>query len=197
MAGGCWLTFTEVIGMPVAGQGKDIIEVPKGVTVTLEGRKITVKGPKGTLAREFPVSRIKMAQEQGGIVLTCDLPKKKEYALQGTIRAHIQNMLWGVTQGFEYKMKIVYSHFPIKTSVKGSTFVIENFLGEKFPRKAAILGDTKVAIKGEELVLNGTDREMVGQTAANIEQATTIKDYDPRKFQDGIYIIQKGGRSNA
>ena len=183
--------------MPVSGQGKDIIEIPKGVNVQVEGMKVTVKGPKGTQIRTFPTSRIKIATDSGNIMLTCTLPKRKEYALQGTIRAHINNMIMGVTTGFEYKMKVVYSHFPIKTAIKGTEFVIENFLGEKFPRRASILGDTKVTVKGDEVVLFGTDREHVGQTAANIEQATTIKDYDPRKFQDGIYIVKKGGKSDA
>ncbi len=183
--------------MPVSGQSKDNIEIPKGVTVTVSGKTITVKGPKGTLTREFPVSRISMSQDSNHIILVCDLPKRKEYSLQGTMRAHINNMLRGVTKGFEYKMKIVYSHFPVKAAVKGNDFVIENFLGEKFPRKAPILGDTKVVVKGDEVTLTGTDKEIVGQTAANIEQATHIKEYDPRKFQDGIYIVHKGGKSDA
>jgi large subunit ribosomal protein L6 len=183
--------------MPVTGEGKDIVEIPKGVNVQIEGVKVTVTGPKGTHTRAFPVSRIIISKEANQIILTCKLPKRKEYALQGTIRAHIRNMIAGVTTGFEYRMKIVYSHFPLKTSVKGNEVVIENFLGEKFPRRAAILGDTKVAIKGDEVVLTGTDRELIGQTAANIEQATIIKEYDPRKFQDGIYIVKKGGKGNA
>ena len=115
----------------------------------------------------------------------------------GTFRSHITNMIIGVTAGFEYKMKIVYSHFPVKTSVKGDKFVIENFLGEKYPRSASILGDTKISTKGDEVVLTGSDKEHVGQTAANIEQITRIKGYDPRVFQDGIYITQKGGHLNA
>lgn len=183
--------------MPVSGQGKDIIEIPKGVTVKVEGMKVTVTGPKGTLVREFPVSRIKISQDASSIKLLCELPKKKEYALQGTIRAHINNMILGVTKGFEYKMKIVYSHFPLKASVKGKEFVVENFLGEKFPRRADILGDTKITVKGDEVDLSGIDKEHVGQTAANIEKATKIKEYDPRKFQDGIYIVKKGGKANA
>ena len=183
--------------MPVTGEGKDIVEIPKGVNVQIEGMKVTVTGPKGTHTRAFPVSRITISKEANQIILTCKLPKRKEYALQGTIRAHIRNMIVGVTNGFEYRMKIVYSHFPIKTAIKGKEFVIENFLGEKFPRRADILGDTKVAIKGDEVVLTGTDRELIGQTAANIEQATIIKEYDPRKFQDGIYIVKKGGKGNA
>jgi large subunit ribosomal protein L6 len=103
-------------------------------------------------------------------------------------------MTVGVTTGFEYKMKIVYAHFPIKASPKGNTFVIENFLGEKSPRKAKILGTTKVTVKGDQVVLNGQDVELVGQTAANIERATKIKGFDPRIFQDGIYIVEKPGR---
>ncbi len=179
--------------MPVTGQGKDTIAIPKGITVQVEGMKVTVTGPKGTLAREFPTSRVKISKEVSNVILTCTLPKRKEYALQGTIRSHINNMIEGVTKGFEYKMKIVYSHFPVKTAVKGTDFMIENFLGEKFPRKAKILGGTKVAVKGDEVMVSGIDLELVGQTAANIEQATIIKHYDPRKFQDGIYIVRKGG----
>ncbi|MDD4307230.1 MAG: 50S ribosomal protein L6 [Thermoplasmata archaeon] len=183
--------------MPVSGQGKDIVEIPKGVNVQVEAMKVTVTGPKGTQTRTFPTSRIKIARDGDNILLTCILPKRKEYALQGTIRAHINNMIEGVTTGFEYKMKIVYSHFPIKVAIKGTEFVIDNFLGEKFPRRASILGDTKVTVKGDEVILTGTNVELVGQTAANIEQATIIKEYDPRKFQDGIYIVKKGGKADA
>jgi large subunit ribosomal protein L6 len=91
-------------------------------------------------------------------------------------------------------MKIVYAHFPIKTAIKGDTFVVENFLGEKCPRKTKILGDTKVTVKGDQVLLNGPNVEDVGQTAANIERATKIKGFDPRVFQDGIYIVEKPGR---
>ncbi|MCK5024525.1 MAG: 50S ribosomal protein L6, partial [Thermoplasmata archaeon] len=143
------------------------------------------------------VSRISMALQGNQVILTCDLPKKKENALLGTFRSHINNMVIGVTNGFEYNMKIVYSHFPVKTTVKGNVFVIENFLGEKYPRKANILGDTKITVKGDEITLTGSDKENVGQTAANIEQNTRIKRYDPRVFQDGIYIVSKGGVING
>ncbi len=126
--------------------------------------------------------------------MSSEMPRKKEKALLGTYGAHIRNMIVGVTKGYEYKMKIVFAHFPIKASVKGDTFMIENFLGEKHPRKARILGITKVNVKGDLVDLTGPDVEAVGQTAANIERATKIKGFDPRVFQDGIYIIQKPGR---
>jgi large subunit ribosomal protein L6 len=76
--------------------------------------------------------------------------------------------------------------------LKDNEFVIENFLGESHPRKARILGDTKVEISGDTITLSGINLEHVSQSAANIELATKIKNYDPRVFQDGIYRVQKG-----
>jgi large subunit ribosomal protein L6 len=103
-------------------------------------------------------------------------------------------MMKGVTEGFEYRMKIVYSHFPIKTKLQDNEVVIENFLGEKQPRKAKILGGTTVKISGDQIILNGIDLEAVSQSAANIERATIIKNFDPRIFQDGIYVIEKSNK---
>lgn len=127
-------------------------------------------------------------------MVSSEFPRKREKALVGTYGAHLRNMLVGATKGFEYKLKIVYAHFPIKTSVKADQFVIENFLGEKFPRKTKILGATKVNIKGDQVLVTGPNVEDAGQTAANIERATKIKGFDPRVFQDGIYIVEKPGR---
>jgi large subunit ribosomal protein L6 len=90
-------------------------------------------------------------------------------------------------------MKIVYSHFPMKVSVKAGNIVIENFLGERTPRFAKICGDTKVLVKGSEIILIGINKEDVGQTAANLERATRIRRKDPRVFQDGIYLVAKHG----
>jgi large subunit ribosomal protein L6 len=174
---------------------KEEIEVPEKVQVALEpGGVIRVKGPQGEVSKELAHPKIKIEKKGKHVVVSSELPRKREKALLGTFSAHIRNMLVGVTQGFEYKMKVVYAHFPIKTSVKGDTFVIENFLGEKSPRKTRIVGATKVNIKGDLVDLVGPDVEEVGQTAANIERATKIKGYDPRVFQDGIYIIEKPGR---
>ena len=72
-------------------------------------------------------------------------------------------------------MKIVYSHFPMKVAVKGNVVITDNYLGEKAPRKAAIVGETKVVVKGKDIRIEGIDKEAVGQTAANIENSTTIK----------------------
>ena len=126
------------------------------------------------------------------IGVECDYPRRKDAALLGTWAAHIKNMVMGVTQGFEYKMKLVYSHFPVKMTYKDGEFVISNFLGERFPRRVKILGDTKVVIQGEFVTLSGINKEDVAQSTANIEQGTRIKRFDTRVFQDGIYRIERG-----
>lgn len=193
-AASCWRSSTEVTRMRL-GLLKDEIEVPEKIQVTFEpGGLVKVKGALGEVSRRLSHPRVKIEKKGNHIVVSSEMPRKKEKALVGTYGAHIRNMLVGVSKGFEYKMKIVYAHFPIKASVKGDTFVIENFLGEKSPRRATIVGATKVSVKGDLVDLTGPDVEEVGQTAANIERATKIKGYDPRVFQDGIYIVQKPGR---
>ena len=169
------------------------IEAPEGVTAAKKDNALEITGPKGTVTRVFTHPKISMTCTNNNITLKCSLPKKGEKALIGTWDAHVNNMIKGVTKGFVYKMKLVYSHFPVKVSVKDTVFVIDNFLGEKSPRKANIIGDTKVEIKGDQITLTGIVLEDVSQSAANIELATRIKGYDPRVFQDGIYITQKKG----
>jgi len=83
----------------------------------------------------------------------------------------------------------------MSVKVDGNQVVIENFLGERYPRRAKILESVNVEIKGQDVIVKGFDKEKVSQTAANIEQATRIKGLDPRVFQDGIYITEKDGKS--
>ncbi len=178
--------------MPVAPEVRHEVEIPEGVQVSYENHVLRVKGPKGEISREFMHDRIEMRIEDNKVVIYCALPKKKDYALAGTWKAHVNNMFKGVTEGFEYHLKILYAHFPMKVSVKGDKVVIENFLGERAPRYAKIFGDAKVEVKGDMVIVKSVNKEHAGQTAANIEKATRIKDRDPRVFQDGIYIVKKG-----
>ena len=92
---------------------------------------------------------------------------------------------------FKYKLKIVYAHFPITAKVEGKKLLIQNFLGEKSPRVAKIVGDVNVKVEGDEVTVEGINKEEVGQTAINIEQATVVRYRDRRTFQDGIYIFSK------
>ena len=118
-------------------------------------------------------------------------PRKKEASLVGTIYSHIKNMITGVQKGFTYKIKIVFSHFPITVKVKDKAVLIENFGGERNPRKAKIVGNTKVKIQSEDVILQDINLEDVSQTAANIEQATKVKRKDPRIFLDGLFVYER------
>jgi large subunit ribosomal protein L6 len=171
---------------------KDDIEMPEGVTATMEGNTLIIHGPKGENRREFKHVDLTLGIVEGMVQVYCRLPSIKQKALCGTWSAHVRNMIKGVTEGFEYELKIVYSHFPIKTSVKEEKFLIENFLGERFPRTARIMPNVNVKSKGDQVLVSGFDKENVGQTAVNIELATKIRGYDPRVFQDGIYIVRSG-----
>ena len=168
-----------------------IIQVPDGVEVTIEGRKVTVKGAKGALTRDFSYVPISIEGNGKTVRVWAEWPRRKEASLVGTIYSHIQNMITGVEKGFSYKLKIVFSHFPISVKVQGKTVVIENFTGERRARKIKTSGDAKVKVQSEDIVVEGINLEDVSQTAANIEQATKVKKKDPRVFLDGIYVYER------
>ena len=169
----------------------ETIQIPDTVQLTIEGRKVIVKGPKGTLTRDFSHEPVSLEMNDKIVRIWVQWPRKKESALVGTIRSHIQNMITGVTKGFTYKLKIVFSHFPISTKIKEKTFLIENFTGERSPRKSKIVGDVQVKIQGEDIVVQGINLEEVSQTAANIEQSTKVRRKDPRIFLDGLYVFEQ------
>ncbi|KPV62623.1 MAG: 50S ribosomal protein L6 [Candidatus Bathyarchaeota archaeon BA2] len=167
------------------------IEIPEGVLVKVEGRVVTVNGEKGELTQDFSHTPISIRLEGKTITVQANWPRKKETALIGTVGSHIQNMITGVTKGFTYKLKIVFSHFPISVKVRERTVAIENFTGERSPRIAKIIGDTKVMVKSEDIIVQGTNIGDVSQTAANIQNATKVKKKDPRVFLDGIYVYER------
>ncbi len=167
------------------------IQAPDGVTINLDGRKVTVKGAKGAIARDFSHIPISISAEGNNVRVWAEWPRKKEAALVGTIYSHIQNMITGVEKGFTYKIKIVFSHFPISVKVQGKNVLIENFTGERRARKANIIGDVKVKVEAEDILVQGLNLEDVSQTAANIETTTRVRRKDPRIFLDGLYVYER------
>lgn len=179
--------------MPVVGYAEERIKIPEGVEVEVKGPQVVVSKGSVSLAKRLHHPRVEVKVEEGVVKVRCALPRRQEKSLVGTFAAHIRNMIEGATKGYTYRLKVVFSHFPMKVGVKGSEVVIENFLGEKYPRRAVIRGRSKVEVRGDQVVVTGPDLEEVSQTAANVEQATIIRNKDPRVFQDGIYIVSKGG----
>jgi large subunit ribosomal protein L6 len=86
---------------------------------------------------------------------------------------------------------MVFAHFPMSVKVNNTTVMIENFTGERNPRKAKIMGNVQVKVQSEDIFIKGINLEDVSQTAANIEQATKVKKKDPRVFLDGIYVYER------
>lgn len=120
---------------------------------------------------------------------------RKQLACVRTICSHIENMIVGVTRGFLYKMRFVYSHFPINVTLTGRNVEIRNFLGEKLVRKVTLpegVEYVRTADVKDQIELSGNDIALVSLSAAKIQQATNIRHKDLRKFLDGIYVCEKG-----
>ena len=167
------------------------VEIPEGVAVSVDGNTVTVKGPKGEISRKLSYPEIEIKREDSVLVVNSRVDRKRHRAMVGTLAAHISNMVAGVTKGYEYRMKVVYSHFPIQLKAASGELIINNFLGERKSRSARVLPGTKLEIGKDEVVVTGIDKEHVGQTMANIEQATRVRGFDIRVFQDGIYLVDK------
>ncbi|MBL7160032.1 MAG: 50S ribosomal protein L6 [Candidatus Aenigmarchaeota archaeon] len=175
-----------------------IVKIPEGIKLEQEAFKTSVEGKLGKLERDFysPLFAKKITIEKSGseVKVKTDVDKRKIKSMVGTIASHINNMIKGVTEGWEYNLKIVYLHFPMTVKVEGNMLTVSNFLGSRSMRKAKILENVKVEIKADEVKVTGIDKEAVGQTALNIERAAKVKTKDRRVFQDGIHMTSKAGK---
>ncbi|MFH7903648.1 MAG: 50S ribosomal protein L6 [Candidatus Aenigmatarchaeota archaeon] len=173
----------------------EYIEIPSDVKISIEGNKIIAEGKLGKTSKEIKhvaLNKIIFMKIEDNKFIAYSLKRRKEYvAMVNTIIAHVRNLIEGVTKGYKYTMKIVYSHFPIKIEIKEGKVFIHNFLGERTPRIAEIVGNTKVELKENYLIVSGNNIEEVGQTCNNIEQACRITVWDRRVFQDGIFLIKR------
>jgi len=169
------------------------IQVPEHVSVHVEGRTVGVNGLLGKLQEDLSHLPVDIVQQDREITLSTRWPRKREIGMLGTASAHIRNMIKGVSEGYVFRLKAVYAHFPVTIKVEEKTrqVKIENFTGEKTPRFAPIMEGVKVTVKGEEITVEGTDLNSVSQTAANIQNATKIRKKDQRVFLDGIYVYAK------
>lgn len=170
---------------------KRTIGIPEGVNVAIDKMAVSVSGPQGQIKRELWYPGITIRKVDSEVVVGTEENRREQLSMLGTFESHLKNMITGVSKGYEYEMKVVYSHFPIQLKAEGNQVIINNFLGEKKARKANILGNTKVTVKGDKVVVAGINKEDVGQTVANIRTATKIKRFDPRVFQDGVYLVER------
>lgn len=168
------------------------VEAPASVTIKKEGNLIEVKGPLGTVKKDFTKLPATITVQGNMITIKPYGTRKRDLAITNTTRSIIGGMIKGVEKGYTYKLKIIFAHFPISVKVKGKEVHVENFFGERSARVSRIIGEaTKVSIAGEDVVIQGPSLEDVSQTAANIELSTRTKGKDQRVFLDGLYIYSK------
>jgi len=178
------------------------VAIPDTVEVTVNSRYVVVKGPRGTLSKNFnhvPADIYLTTTEDGKKIMKVDVwfGRKKTLASVRTVCSHTSNMISGVTNGFRYTMRFVYAHFPINATIDspGKVLQIRNFLGEKRVRRVEALEDTKIIRSNDvkdQLILEGNNIEAVSRTCALIHQQCLVKKKDIRKFLDGIYVESKG-----
>lgn len=170
------------------------IEIPQGTSIVKEGKSIKVKGKKGEVSKILNHPKISVEVKDGKVVLSTKTQRREENNLLRTFESHIKNLIKGSNEGITYKLKVCSGHFPMNITVSQTEMVIKNFLGEKVPRKLKLKQGASVKLDGSIITVEGTNLELVSQTAADIEQLTRRTGFDKRVFQDGIYIIDKDGK---
>ena len=167
------------------------IEVPDGVTVSYNKPIIMVQGPLGKTYKNFKKIPVTIEVTDGKVLFRAQGTRDKSRAIMNTARSIIRNLCEGVVEGYTIKMKVVFSHFPITVKVEDKQVLIENFQGERAPRKTKVWGETKVVPKGEDGIITGHVLTDVSETAAEIENNSRVKNKDHRVLLDGIYKFEK------
>ncbi len=170
--------------------GKMPITLPSGVEATLADGKLTVKGPKGTLTREFK-SLVNITLE--GNVITTNPAKEtiESRALWGTYAAHINNMVEGVTKGFEKVLEIEGVGY--RAEMKGNTLVLS--MGFSHPVPLDLPEGISATVEKNVITITGTDKEEVGQFAANVRKVKKPEPYKGKGIRyRGEYVIRKQGK---
>jgi large subunit ribosomal protein L6 len=174
---------------------KQTVTVPEGVSVIMQSHELKAKGPHGEISRIFNDPKVSVKVEGNSIVVVAKNASKKQKRIIATTKAHIKNMVNGVKNNNEYKLKICSSHFPMQVSLEGTTLIVKNYFGEKVPRKTSLPKDVKVQVQGDKITVTGPDIEKVGDAMSKIEQVCRITNRDRRRFQDGIFLIEKNGKA--
>jgi large subunit ribosomal protein L6 len=173
--------------------GKKIIALPEKTEVTISGSLVTVKGPKGTLARSFSPD-ITIKTENGQVTLALARKEIPNQALWGTYASHIINMIEGVNQGFQ--KKLIIEGIGFRAEVKGQDLILN--LGFSHPVKMAIPTELKVTSEKGIMTIVGIDKELVGQFAAQIR---ALKEPEPYKGKgiryDNEVVRRKQGKKAA
>ena len=178
---------------------EEVVKVPKGIKISIKSKVVEVTGKHGSLKRSFkhlPIE-LRLANSNKEVRARMYFAKSKQLSMLNSCCSHIANLFTGVEQKFQYKLRLVYAHFPINVTItnNGGTVEIRNFLGEKIVRTVNMLSGVKIeksAATKDELIVSGADIDLTSRSAALIHQSCLVKNKDIRKFLDGIYVSSHG-----
>merc|ERR1712160_146190 len=168
---------------------EELVKVPKGIKISIKSKIVEVTGKHGTLKRNFKHLPIELWLANGGKEVKARMyfAKSKQLSMLRSVCSHISNLFEGVEKRFEYRMWLVYAHFPINASITngGKTIELRNFLGEKIVRTVnmhpGVIVEKSAGTK-DELIVKGSDIETTSLSAALIRQSCLVKNKDIRKF---------------
>jgi large subunit ribosomal protein L6 len=173
--------------------GKKPIPIPNKVQVTLDGSAVTVKGPKGELFHNFPPD-ISIAQADGQIVVTRPTDQKRHRALHGMTRALINNMVIGVSEGFERVLTIEGVGY--RAEMEGKTLVLYLGYSHNIPVEPPPNVEFVVEERGRVIRIRGIDKQVVGELAANIRKMRPPEPYKGKGVRyEGEQIRRKAGKA--
>src|SRR6185369_1130365 len=188
-------TPTESTGVKTSRVGKRPIDLPKGVTATITGKAIDVKGPKGQLTRQI-TDTVSLKQEGTRLHVTSTAPGRDGSRLQGLVRALVAGMVKGVAEGYERILELKGTGYRVE--LKGTTlhFALGYSHPIAFPLPKGLTATIPADSKGTKLVLNGADKELIGQTAAKIRGFRPPEPYGGKGVRYlGERVREKAGKA--
>ena len=175
--------------------GKRPIELPKGVTANVANRKIEVKGPKGQLSRAL-AERVAIKVDGGKLLVVSDAPGRDASRLQGLMRALVAGMVKGVAEGYERQLELRGTGY--RAELKGTTlhFALGYSHPVVYPLPKGITANVPADSKGTLVILQGADKEVIGQTAAKIRGFRPPEPYGGKGVRyKGERVREKAGKA--
>ena len=175
--------------------GKRPIDLPKGMTAVVTDRNIDVKGPKGQLSRSI-TDRVEIKVDAGKVVVTSDAPGRDASRLQGLMRALVAGMVKGVADGYEKQLELKGTGY--RAELKGTTlhFALGFSHPVVYPLPQGITATIPADSKGTLVILQGADKETIGQTAAKIRGFRPPEPYGGKGVRyKGERVREKAGKA--
>jgi large subunit ribosomal protein L6 len=175
--------------------GKRPIDLPKGVSATVSGRNIEVKGPKGSLTKPI-TDTVSIKAEGGKLHVSSTAPGRDASRLQGLVRAIVAAAVKGVADGYEKILELKGTGYRVELKGTTLTFALGYSHPVVFPLPKGIAATIPGDSKGTVLVLNGTDKELIGQTAAKIRGFRPPEPYGGKGVRyRGERVREKAGKA--